>query len=90
MSPKKSSSPWISVRTIKSSSVSPVTRPHEIPATMLFIGTPAAMSDMQEAHVEAIDVEPFDSNVSDTALIAYGNSSVVGSTGISAFSAKAP
>ena len=45
---------------------------------------------MHDAHVEAIDVEPFDSNVSDTQRIAYGNSSSDGSTGRSALSASAP
>ena len=90
MSPKKSSRPWISVRTTKSSSVSPVTRPQEIPATIFLIGTPAAISDMHDAQVEAIDVDPFDSNVSDTARIAYGNSSTLGRTGRSALSARAP
>ena len=70
MSPKKSSRPWISVRSTKSSSVSPVTRPQLIPATIFLIGTPAAMSDIHDAQVEAIDVEPFDSKVSDTVLIA--------------------
>jgi phosphoglucosamine mutase len=39
------------------------------------------MSDIHDEHVDAIDVEPFDSNVSDTVLIAYGNSSSLGSTG---------
>ena len=47
-----------------------MTRPHEIPATIFLIGTPAAISDIHDAHVEAIDVEPFDSNVSETVLIA--------------------
>ena len=37
-----------------------------------------------------MEVDPFDSNVSDTARIAYGNSSSEGSTAISAFSASAP
>ena len=45
---------------------------------------------MQDAHVEAIDVDPFDSNVSDTARIAYGNTSSEGITGRSALSASAP
>ena len=45
---------------------------------------------MQEAQVEAMDVDPLDSNVSDTARIAYGNSSGVGRTGINALSANAP
>ncbi len=51
---------------------------------------PAAIKDMQDAQVEAMEVEPLDSNVSDTARIAYGNSSSEGSTAISAFSASAP
>ena len=89
MSPKKSSRPWISVNNTYSSS-SPVTRPQEIPATIFLIGTPAAINDIQDAHVEAIDVEPLDSNVSDTVLIAYGNSSSDGRTGTNAFSANAP
>ncbi len=46
------------------------------------IGTPAAIKDMQDAQVDAMEVEPFDSNVSDTVRIAYGNSSSDGSTGI--------
>ena len=70
--------------------MSPVTRPHEIPATIDLIGTPAAISDIHDAHVEAIDVEPFDSKVSDTARIVYGNSSSLGRTAIRAFSANAP
>ena len=70
ISPKKSSRPWISVSSTKSSSVSPVTRPQEIPATIFLMGTPAAISDIQEAQVDAMDVEPFDSNVSDTVRIA--------------------
>ena len=37
-----------------------------------------------------MDVDPFDSNVSDTERIAYGNSSSEGSTGTNAFSAKEP
>ena len=90
MSPKKSSRPWISVRRTKSSSVSPVTRPQEIPATCFFSGTPAAIRAMQDAQVEAMDVEPLDSNVSETERIEYGNSSMEGRTGRSALSASAP
>ncbi len=66
MSPKKSSRPWISVSSTKSSSVSPVTRPQEMPATIFLMGTPAAIRDMQEAQVDAMEVEPLDSKVSDT------------------------
>ena len=61
-----------------------------IPATIFLIGTPAAISDIQDAQVEAMEVEPLDSKVSETARIAYGNSSTLGSTGISARSASAP
>ena len=70
ISPKKSSSPWISVSRTKSSSVSPVTSPQEIPATIFLMGTPAAISDIQEAQVDAIEVEPLDSKVSDTVRMA--------------------
>ena len=38
-------------------------------------GTPAAIRDMQDAQVDAMEVDPFDSMVSDTARMAYGNSS---------------
>lgn len=55
---------------------------------MALIGTPAAIKDIQDAHVDAMEVEPFDSKVSDTARIVYGNSSSEGSTGMSARSAK--
>ena len=34
------------------------------------MGTPAAIKDMQDAQVEAMEVEPFDSKVSDTVRIA--------------------
>jgi len=70
--------------------VSPVTRPAEIPATGFLIGTPAAINDIVDAQIDACEVEPLDSNVSDTVLIAYGNSSGDGSTGTRAFSAKEP
>ena len=71
-------------------SVSPVTSPQDIPATIDFIGTPAAISERQEAQTDACEVEPFDSNVSDTQRIAYGNSSIDGIIGKSALSASAP
>ena len=57
---------------------------------MDLIGTPAAISAIQDAQVDAMEVEPLDSNVSDTVRIAYGNSSSEGSTGTSALSASAP
>ena len=60
----------MSVSTKYSSSLSPVTRPQEIPATGFLMGTPAAIKDMQDAQVEAMEVEPLDSIVSETERIA--------------------
>src|SRR6267378_5956214 len=67
-----------------------VTRPIAIPAIISLIGTPASMSESVDPQVEAIDDEPFDSSVSLTTRIVYGNSSFVGSTGSRARSARAP
>jgi hypothetical protein len=61
-----------------------------MPATGAFSGTPAESSDMVEAQTEPIDVEPLEPSASDTWRMAYGNSSRLGSTGISARSASAP
>ena len=67
-----------------------VTNPVEIPATGLLIGTPASIKDNVLPQMLACDVEPLDDNISDTTLMAYGNSSLEGNTGTNAFSAKAP
>ncbi len=61
-----------------------------MPATGAFSGTPALSSDSVDAHTEPIDVEPLELNASDTCRMAYGNSSMLGSTGIRARSARAP
>jgi len=61
-----------------------------MPATMSLSGTPASSSDIVDAQTEPIEVEPFDPIASLTWRIAYGNSSRVGSTGMSARSARAP
>ena len=53
-------------------------------------GTPASINAIELAQVEPIEVEPFDSKTSEVTLIAYGNSSSDGNTGINAFSASAP
>ena len=91
MSPKKSSIPCMSVNIIYSSGFSLfVTKPVDIPATGFLIGTPASINASVLPHILACDVEPFDDNISDTTLIAYGNSSSDGITGTKAFSAKAP
>ena len=65
-------------------------RPQLMPATGALIGTPAAISESVEPQIEPCDVEPFEERTSDTTLIAYGNSSTLGRTGTSAFSASAP
>src|SRR6266853_1533839 len=78
----------MSVRTVHFSPE--VTRPMAMPPIICLIGTPASMSASVDPQVEAIDDEPFDSSVSLTTRIVYGNSSFVGSTGRSARSASAP
>ena len=41
-----------------------------MPATIFLMGTPAAIKAIQEAQVDAMEVEPLDSKVSDTARMA--------------------
>ena len=88
ISPKWSSIPCISESTATLSSC--FIRPIAIPATISFKGTPASSKDNVEPHTLPWDVEPLELNTSDTTLIAYGNSSFDGRTGISALSASAP
>ena len=45
-----------------------------MPDTGDLIGTPASISASVEPHTEPIDDEPFDSSVSETSRIVYGNS----------------
>src|SRR5262245_21968267 len=65
-------------------------RPIAMPATGLLIGTPASISDRQPPQTAAIDDDPFDSSVSDTMRIVYGNGSGAGIMRESARSARAP
>ena len=44
-----------------------------MPATGFLMGTPASMSERQPPQTAAIDEEPFDSSVSETMRIVYGN-----------------
>ena len=37
-----------------------------MPATGALTGTPASISDSDDAHTDAIEVEPFDDSTSDT------------------------
>src|SRR4051794_2439361 len=66
------------------------TRPIATPATGAFNGTPASIKLSEPPQTEAIDDEPFDSRMSETTRIAYGNDSSEGSTAANARSAKAP
>ncbi len=61
-----------------------------MPATGDLIGTPASMSESEPPHTAAIDDEPFDSSVSETTRIVYGNFSCSGIMRRSARSASAP
>ena len=67
ISPRWSSSPKISVRTAKSSPS--LINPIAIPATGLDIGTPASINDKDVPHTEAIELDPFDSVISETTRI---------------------
>ena len=51
-----------------------------MPETMPLMGTPAAISDMQLAQMEAWELEPLLSTTSATQRMVYGNSSSEGST----------
>ena len=61
-----------------------------MPETGALIGTPASISASVEPHTEPIDEEPFDSSVSETMRIVYGNSSAGGMTGSTERCASAP
>ena len=61
-----------------------------MPLTGRLIGTPASMSESVDPQTEPIEDEPFDSSVSETMRIVYGNSSGVGIIGSSARCASAP
>ncbi len=67
MSPKWSSSPMMSVNKVN---LSPsFTSPTEMPATGLVIGTPAAISPKVAPQTLAIELEPFDSRMSEITRI---------------------
>ena len=67
ISPRWSSSPRISVRTAKSSPS--LTRPMATPATGALTGTPASISARLVPQTDAIELEPFDSVISETTRI---------------------
>ena len=88
ISPRWSSSPNISDKTTKS--LPSLIKPIAIPATGATIGTPASIRDKLEPHTLAIELDPFDSVISETTLITYGNSSGDGNTGTIALFANFP
>ncbi len=49
------------------------TRPIATPATGALSGTPASISERLVPQTEAIELEPFDSVISDTMRMMYGN-----------------
>src|ERR671927_999467 len=61
-----------------------------MPLTGALIGTPASISASVDPQTEPIDDEPFDSSVSETIRIVYGNSSTAGIIASSARCASAP
>ncbi len=68
MSPRKSSSPWMSVRmTTWSPSLM---RPMATPETGALMGTPASMRARVEPQADAMDDEPLDSRISLTTRMA--------------------
>ena len=88
ISPKWSSSPKMSESTTKS--LSSLIKPIAIPATGFFNGTPASINANEVPQTVAIEEDPFDSVMSETTLIVYGNSSVEGSKGLIALQASLP
>ncbi len=61
-----------------------------MPATGARSGTPASISESVPPHTVAMDDDPFDSRMSDTMRIVYGNSSYGGSRACRARSARLP
>ncbi len=61
-----------------------------MPATGFRIGTPQSIIDMVAPHTAAIELEPFDSSVSLTMRMVYGNFSWLGIMRTTARSASAP
>src|ERR1700683_1466791 len=66
------------------------TNPIATPATGAFNGTPASISASDAPQTVAIDDDPFDSRMSETTRIAYGQVSSDGSTAEIARYASAP
>ena len=70
MSPRKSSSPWMSVRTRNSPVSWFFMSPMATPATGALMGTPASMSAIVEPQTDAMEEEPLEDIMSLTTLMA--------------------
>src|SRR5207249_5825010 len=57
-------------------------RPIATPATGAFTGTPASISDRLVPQTEAMELEPFDSVISETTRMTYGKASMSGMTAL--------
>ncbi len=68
ISPWKSSTPWMSMKVVKSSPS--WIRPQEMPATGALSGTPASISAIVVPQMEPWEVEPLEERTSDTTRIA--------------------
>ena len=64
--------------------------PIATPAIFSLIGTPAAIIDKLPPQTEAIELDPFDSVISLTTLMEYGNSLRFGTKGLRDLLANAP
>ena len=60
------------------------------PATGALMGTPASISAKLVPQTEAIELDPFDSVISETTRMAYGNSSTVGNIAATPRRARRP
>ncbi len=88
MSPSASSTPRMSVSTATRSPS--LMSPIATPATAARTGTPASIIASEPEQTLAMEEEPFDSRMSETMRMVYGNSSYAGSTAASARSARLP
>jgi len=66
------------------------TKPIATPATGALIGTPASIRARLVPHTEAMELEPFDSRISETTRITYGNFSTPGMTAFTPRLARLP
>src|SRR3981081_3444460 len=66
------------------------TKPIATPATGAFKGTPASIRGTDAPQIVAMDDDPFDSRMSETTRLAYGQLTSVGRPAETARSARAP